>query len=251
MTDKKIVLITGGNTGIGYQTVKAFLHSGQAYLVLMGSRSLEKAHAAIEQLKTEVPQTSSSIEAVQIDVSSDESIQKAFETDQEEKAGKLTMREAWNKTFDVNVPGSYMVTYVFMPLLLKSADPRLLFITSGLSSLTRTRDQFYPPQSPHPAGWPKQFSAAGDHTSYRSVKAALNMMMINLRFQLSADGVKTWSIAPGFLATNLGGVGKDLLQKFGAGDPSIGGNFIRDVVEGKRDADEGRVVCNDGSVQPW
>lgn len=271
MADKKVVLITGGNTGIGYETIKALLQSGQAYVVLMGSRSLEKANAAIEKLKTEVPQTSSSIEAVQIDVSSDESIQKAFETvsashdhidslinnagagyDHEAKAGKLTIREAWNKTFDVNVSGAYMVTHVFMPLLLKSADPRLLFLTSGLSSLTRTREQFYPQKSPPAAGWPKQApGGVGDLTAYRSVKTALNMMMVNLRFQLTEDRVKTWSISPGFLATGLGGIGQENLQRSGAGDPSIGGNFVRDVVEGKRDADEGRVVYNDGSIQPW
>lgn len=84
MADQKIVLITGGNTGIGYETVKAFLQSEQQpYCVLMGSRSLDKAHAAIAQLQTEVPQATANhhrVEAVQIDVASDESIQKAVET---------------------------------------------------------------------------------------------------------------------------------------------------------------------------
>ena len=58
--------------------------------------------------------------------------------DQELIAGKLSIREAWNKAWDVNVAGTYMMTHTFMPLLLKSDEPRLLFIASGTSSLTET-----------------------------------------------------------------------------------------------------------------
>jgi hypothetical protein len=36
----------------------------------------------------------------------------------------------------------------------------------------------------------------------------------------------------------------------GAIDPAIGGNFVKDVVEGKRDGDVGKVIRKDG-VQPW
>jgi NAD(P)-dependent dehydrogenase (short-subunit alcohol dehydrogenase family) len=79
MSEKTIVLITGGNAGIGYEAVKAFLQSDRSYLVLMGSRSLENAKTAIEKLKEEVPKTSSTVESVQVDIASDESIEKAFE----------------------------------------------------------------------------------------------------------------------------------------------------------------------------
>lgn len=36
----------------------------------------------------------------------------------------------------------------------------------------------------------------------------------------------------------------------GARDPSIGGEFIKDVVQGKRDADVGKVIRRD-MIQPW
>lgn len=41
-TDSKIVIVTGGNSGIGYETVKKILESRKAqYTVLLGARTIE------------------------------------------------------------------------------------------------------------------------------------------------------------------------------------------------------------------
>lgn len=66
---------------------------------------------------------------------------------------------------------------------------------------------------------------------------------------LKEDNIKVWATSPGFLATGLGG-NAEVLKKMGAIDPSIGAHFIKDVVEGKRDADVGKVI-NKAGIQAW
>jgi NAD(P)-dependent dehydrogenase (short-subunit alcohol dehydrogenase family) len=133
--------------------------------------------------------------------------------------------------------------------LLKSADPRLLFVTSGTSILNRSEGFALPiDRSPEP-GWPKS-KAAIDVASYRSAKTGLNMMMREWERTLKNDGVKVFAISPGFLATGLGGLGAEALRKFGASQPETAGPLFRDVIEGRRDADAGRIVKKDG-VQEW
>lgn len=63
--------------------------------------------------------------------------------------------------------------------------------------------------------------------------------------------MKVFCVSPGFLATGLNAVGRETLLKMGAEEPSLGGKFMRDVVEGKRDQDAGKVVARYGRVQPW
>lgn len=80
MSNATVVLITGSNTGIGFETVKALVgDSTQPYHVLLGGRSLEKVKAAITLLKDEFPESKSKLTPLEIDVTSDESIAKAEE----------------------------------------------------------------------------------------------------------------------------------------------------------------------------
>ncbi|KAB8349570.1 hypothetical protein FH972_023594 [Carpinus fangiana] len=222
-----VMLITGANTGLGLETVKAMYKSDRPSTILVCGRSIQKAQDAVASLLVEVPDSKSKLVAMQCDISDDGSIQAAFEKvesdfghldvlinnagagfDHEFYSGNMTMRQAWNASWDVNVSGTQWMTYTFAPLLIKSPDPRLLFVTSGTSSLVETFDPDFSNglNCPPPAGWPK--TEAG-----------------NLR---------------------LVAVGVEKLKHMGALDPSVGGNFIKDVVEGKRDAHTGLVIRRSG-----
>ena len=78
MASKTIVLVTGGNTGIGYEVVKALLGSDRLYHVLLAGRDIKKGEDAAKSATAEV-ESKSTVEAVQIDVEDDESISKAYE----------------------------------------------------------------------------------------------------------------------------------------------------------------------------
>ncbi|KAI1114107.1 hypothetical protein F5Y14DRAFT_451287 [Nemania sp. NC0429] len=271
-TDKKILLITGGNTGLGFETVKALLQSPIAYDIIIGSRTVSKGEDAITELKKEFPQSASTLSVLQIDLESDESLEKAVSEltskygrldilvnnsgasfDYEILQGKKTMREGFNAAWDVNVTGTHILTTLAVPLLLKSSDPRLLFIASGTATLAETERTDHPAlmriNASPPAGWPKQ-AIGMETTSYRSAKTGLNMIMREWHRTLLNDGVKVWAVSPGFLATGLAGIGAEKLKQIGAQDPAIGGHFLKDVIEGQRDHDVGKVIRKD-MIQPW
>ncbi|KAL4914412.1 hypothetical protein BDW62DRAFT_213516 [Aspergillus aurantiobrunneus] len=265
MADAKVVLITGANSGIGYQVVKALYSAEKPYTVLVGARSEAKAQETITKIQAEFPSSSNKLSPLVVDVESDELIEKAYDTmkgqfgrldalinnagasfDQAVMRGELSARDAWNKSWNVNVSGAQALTSTFVPLLLASSDPRIIFVTSGGSTLAGTEKRTIAIDQPPQAGWPK---TAFGVAAYRSAKTGLNMMMREWERILKNDGVKVWAISPGLLATNLGG-DPELLKKIGAADPAVAGPLFRGVLEGHRDGEVGKVVNKDG-VQPW
>jgi NAD(P)-dependent dehydrogenase (short-subunit alcohol dehydrogenase family) len=49
----KVMVVTGGNSGLGYESAKVFAEKGAT--VVIGSRSMEKANAAMRAIEKEVP----------------------------------------------------------------------------------------------------------------------------------------------------------------------------------------------------
>ena len=99
MATKQILSITGGSvcvtlllfidssklaiyqdTGLGYEAVGALCQSTKPYHIFVAGRSLQKAQDAIKNVQAEYPQTTSTLEAIQVDLSDDASIEKAFQT---------------------------------------------------------------------------------------------------------------------------------------------------------------------------
>lgn len=141
------------------------------------------------------------------------------------------------ENLETNVVGPVLVTEALEPLLKQSADPRVIFVSSSLSSLTHASD----PESPYYAS-----RASTQYDYYRVSKTALNMVMV--QFAKRNPGVKTWAGDPGWLATDL--ADKALMETLGAPHPSVGGREIARIVEGERDADVGKIVGKYG-VQQW
>lgn len=75
----KTLLITGGNTGLGFEIIKALCSSDEVYQILLGGRSLQKADDAAKKALTEFPETRSRIQAVQIDIEDDQSIEALYQ----------------------------------------------------------------------------------------------------------------------------------------------------------------------------
>jgi NADP-dependent 3-hydroxy acid dehydrogenase YdfG len=79
MTSNPVILITGANTGLGFETVKSLFGFSKPYMILLGGRNPEKANSAIKEAEAAFPKSLSTLKAVQIDIEDDNSISKLFE----------------------------------------------------------------------------------------------------------------------------------------------------------------------------
>eukprot|EP00959_Pyramimonas_sp_CCMP1952_P148723 3110986-Pyramimonas_sp.AAC.1 len=141
MPAPKIVLVTGGNAGIGYALCKQLIAEHGCF-VYMGARNIERGNSAITSLVEEAPEASNRVELVHIDTTSAESVSAAAK----DLAAKLDGKKLYglvnnagtgvshNVTNEImiqtNLYGVKMVTEAFLPLI-DASEGRIVNLGSG------------------------------------------------------------------------------------------------------------------------
>ena len=137
----KTVLVTGANSGIGYQTALELARHGAH--VLLGCRSESKGNAALERMRRELPEAR--VELALLDMASLESIRNfasAFNASAAvldiliNNAGVMALptRELTSDGFErqmaTNHLGHFALTGLLLPALRRSAAPRVVTVAS-------------------------------------------------------------------------------------------------------------------------
>ncbi|KAJ4026396.1 hypothetical protein NW752_001337 [Fusarium irregulare] len=249
---KKLVLITGANQGVGFETAKNLILSSVDYHVVIGSRNEAKGQEAAENLQS-LNDIRGTVSSIQLDVTDDTSVDNAARTLASEwgrldilvnNAGIISTaspptREAFRSVLETNLVGALSVTEAFLPLLRKAEHkpPRLIFVTSSTGSITHAAN----PDSPY-------YSPYG--TEYRTSKAGLNMLMTMYYARLKPEGFLVFGADPGLCATNFTGDAESLRNR-GAAEPEDGGERVACVVRGEQDENVGKVLGFENMPLTW
>ncbi|KAI8168140.1 Short-chain dehydrogenase/reductase tropE [Colletotrichum sp. SAR 10_70] len=251
MAPKKIILITGANQGIGFESAATIAAASANYHVIIGSRNPERGAKALEELQAKSPVGTLSL--LVLDITSDESIKAASEKIAADfgvldvlinNAGMIVTnpkdrRSELVETFNTNAASPLVLTEALIPLLKKSNDARIINVSTSLSSLSERTDptsEYYMVRS----------------EAYRISKAALNMATAHIMFDNRSWGAKVWAYCPGYVVTNLTGE-EDRQTRLdqGADDPKTSAQGLLEIVEGKRDGEVGTFIGRNGLQIEW
>ncbi len=203
MSEQRIALVTGANKGIGYEIAAGLGALG--WSVGVGARNEERREAALATLRA----AGVNAFGVPLDVTSDASVTAAAELI-EDRAGRLdalvnnagitgsgpqsptevdvaTVRVA----VETNVIGVIRVTNAMLPLLRRSASPRIVNISSSAGSLTL---QTTPGADTGPIA-----------VAYAPSKTFLNAVTVQYAKELHDTNILVNAACPGFCATDLNG----------------------------------------------
>jgi NAD(P)-dependent dehydrogenase (short-subunit alcohol dehydrogenase family) len=200
----KIALITGANKGIGFEV--ACQLGAQGITVYLGARNPHLGKLAEEKLKAD----GADAYFIELDVTKPEIITSVAEQLRAQhgrldilvnNAGvhgagdgppSIVNPEAVRQALDVNFFGVLAVTQAMLPLMLESSSGRIVMVSSGLGSLTMNGDP----------DW--QFAGV-KHLGYNGSKAILNVLTVQLAWELRDTSIKVNTVNPGFTATDLNG----------------------------------------------
>jgi NAD(P)-dependent dehydrogenase (short-subunit alcohol dehydrogenase family) len=203
MSERTIALVTGANKGIGYEIAAGLGALG--WSVGVGARDDQRRQAAVERLRA------AGVDAfgVPLDVTDDASATAAARLIQEQ-AGRLDVLvnnaaisggmpqeptrvdpATIRTVVETNVIGVIRVTNAMLPLLRRSASPRIVNMSSTVGSLTRqtsSTDQ-----------------AGPISVAYAPSKTFLNAVTIQYAKELRDTSILINAACPGFTATDLNG----------------------------------------------
>ncbi|MEU8798942.1 SDR family oxidoreductase [Spirillospora sp. NPDC048819] len=203
MSEQTIALITGANKGIGYEIAAGLGTLG--WSVGVGARDERRREAAVDKLRA------AGVDAfgVPLDVTDDASAAAAAGL-VEERAGRLDVLvnnagvtgggaqeptradlAAVRTAVEINVVGVIRVTNAMLPLLRRSASPRIVNMSSTVGSLTR---QSTPGAETGPIG-----------VAYAPSKTFLNAVTVQYAKELADTSILINAGCPGFCATDLNG----------------------------------------------
>lgn len=201
----KLALVTGGNGGLGYETVKAIASRG-AHTVI-AARNLSKASEARQSLLRQLP--NASIEVLELDLASLASISAATKmyADSHQRldilvnnAGLMAMPEGktvdgFETQFGVNHLGHWALTAQLLPLLKQGDSSRVVTVTSSAHHMSFGINF----KDPHLR---KRYSA---WNAYSQSKLANYYFALGLHreFKEAGSPIKSLLAHPGFSQTNL------------------------------------------------
>jgi NAD(P)-dependent dehydrogenase (short-subunit alcohol dehydrogenase family) len=217
-TPKKIALVTGANKGIGLAIAREFGKAGMT--VLLGARNKtlgEEAAAKLQAEKLDVrfvhvdlvrPETIAAA-AASIDARFhhlDILVNNAGILDPADGPPSAADLNSVRRVMETNFLGTLAVTQAMLPLLRKANAARIVNLSSGLGSLEKNAD-------------PDWDFAAFKFIGYNASKAALNMLTVQLAYELRETGIKVNSVSPGFVDTDMNGHRGTLTVEEGAAGP--------------------------------
>jgi NAD(P)-dependent dehydrogenase (short-subunit alcohol dehydrogenase family) len=206
MSTSKIVLITGGNKGIGLETARQLGKLG--FTILLGSRDEARGQEATATLTAE----NINAKAITLDITDLDTIQSAVkQIDDQYGALDVLINNAGvclerglppsqleltvlRNTYETNVFGSFSVTKALLPLIKKSPAGRIVNLSSGLASLTEYNN---------PESDAEKYGV--NLLAYMSSKTAVNALTVLFAKELKDTPIKINSADPGYTATDLNG----------------------------------------------
>ncbi|MGC2197579.1 MAG: SDR family oxidoreductase [Terriglobales bacterium] len=201
---KRIALVTGANKGIGFGIARELGKAGM--VVLLGARDSGLGEEAAARLRSE----KFDARFVRIDLVQPETIKAAaagieaqFQrldvlvnnagiADPADGPPSAANLQAVKRLMETNFLGTLAVTQAMLPLLRKGKAARIVNLSSGLGSLEKNGDSTW------------NFAPV-KLIGYGASKAALNMLTVQLAYELRETGIKVNAVSPGFIATDMNG----------------------------------------------